>query len=205
MSELPGVGSSEYNAWRNMKDRCLNPRCGAFSNYGERGVLIYDPWIESFQAFIEHIGPKPAASYSLDRIDCNGHYEPGNVRWAPVEVQTANRRVRGKYGEARPRAKAETINNKTRSTKPSPLARNYPESYFLRWYMGQGYLDIDELERGGGVNICAEDIGVTSHYVRQLLRGKPVPKTGPLPRLLEVIEKPELLKIHGDYPLDTGN
>lgn len=75
-----------------MKSRCLNRNDPDFKDYGGRGVSICGEWIESFAAFLAHIGNKPDPTLSLDRIDNNGNYEPGNVRWATQSVQNANRR-----------------------------------------------------------------------------------------------------------------
>jgi hypothetical protein len=82
-----------------MRQRCLNPRSPAFANYGERGILIYPPWIDSFETFLADVGPRPSGMYSLDRIDVNGHYEPGNVRWATRSQQAKNRRHVGRTQE----------------------------------------------------------------------------------------------------------
>lgn len=85
------TGTPEYGAWINMIQRCTNPKCRVYSDYGGRGIRVHESWVHSFQAFYNHIGPRPER-YSLDRIDNNGHYEPGNVRWSPRSIQGRNRR-----------------------------------------------------------------------------------------------------------------
>jgi hypothetical protein len=83
----------EYQAWTNMKQRCCNHSCPNFSDYGGRGIKIHYEWVNDFDAFLKYIGPRPLkGSYSLDRIDNNGNYEPGNVRWADMDTQIQNRR-----------------------------------------------------------------------------------------------------------------
>lgn len=81
----------EWRTWAHMKERCLNPNNHAYARYGGRGITIYRPWVDSFEAFFAHVGPKPGPEYSLDRIDNDGNYEPGNVRWATPREQGANR------------------------------------------------------------------------------------------------------------------
>lgn len=86
-----GVGSPEYAAWHSMKDRCLNSNSCNWHRYGDRGIKIYEPWITSFKDFYDYVGPRPSNEHSIDRIDNDGNYEPGNVRWATVEQQVYNR------------------------------------------------------------------------------------------------------------------
>jgi hypothetical protein len=82
----------EYNAWTNMKSRCLNPRHPHYKYYGGRGITVQPEWLESFEAFLRDVGNRPGPGYSLDRVDVDGNYEPGNVRWATALQQRHNRR-----------------------------------------------------------------------------------------------------------------
>ena len=91
---------SEYKAWQHMKERCLNKNNPRFKDYGGRGISIHKIWITSFKTFYEHIGHKPASDYSLDRIDNDGNYEPGNVRWATKEQQRKNKRSKSTRNES---------------------------------------------------------------------------------------------------------
>jgi hypothetical protein len=85
--------SPEYRAWLAVKSRCLNPNCDVFEHYGARGIKIFEGWKNDFSSFYHHVGPRPSARHSLDRYPNNeGHYEPGNVRWATGREQQANRR-----------------------------------------------------------------------------------------------------------------
>jgi hypothetical protein len=82
----------EYRAWSKLKARCLNPRDQNWVNYGERGIGVCVEWQSSFVAFFEHVGPRPSPKHSIDRINNDGDYEPGNVRWATASQQARNKR-----------------------------------------------------------------------------------------------------------------
>lgn len=84
-------GTPEHRAWGHMKDRCFNPRSQRYGRYGARGIAVCDRWKESFLAFIEDVGPRPSPKHSLERVNNNGHYEPGNVVWAEREQQANNK------------------------------------------------------------------------------------------------------------------
>jgi len=84
--------TTEYNAWKNMRKRCYDPKASGYKNYGGRGITVCESWQKSFIAFLEDMGNKPDGSYSLDRINGSGNYEPGNVRWASRTTQNINRR-----------------------------------------------------------------------------------------------------------------
>lgn len=82
-----------YALWRGMRARCLNPNHKGYPDYGGRGIKVCERW-DNFAAFVEDMGEKPGPEYTLDRIDNDGDYEPGNTRWATWEEQHANKRVR---------------------------------------------------------------------------------------------------------------
>ena len=81
--------TSEYSAFHAAKGRCNCPSKANYSYYGGRGIKFL---FTSFEQFFAELGPKPSAAHTVDRINNNGHYEPGNVRWATKAQQSANRR-----------------------------------------------------------------------------------------------------------------
>ena len=87
------TGTPEYRAWKDMLGRCRNSRHRQYPNYGGRGIRVCDEWLHDFVAFYNHVGPRPSARHSIDRIDNDGNYEPGNVRWATRKMQNANMRT----------------------------------------------------------------------------------------------------------------
>ena len=75
-----------------MLTRCYKAHVREYPNYGGRGIRVCDEWRKSFESFYAHVGPRPSLKYSIDRIDNDGHYEPGNVRWATRSQQNSNTR-----------------------------------------------------------------------------------------------------------------
>lgn len=84
-------GTKEYTAWRHILDRCLNEKSKKYKDYGGRGITICQEWLNNFESFLSHIGYAPTPKHTVDRIDVNGNYEPGNVRWATMKQQANNK------------------------------------------------------------------------------------------------------------------
>ena len=84
----------EYTAHRNMLARCYNENNTFYPDYGGRGIRVFPEWLgpKGFETWFAHIGSRPSPEHSLDRIDVNGDYAPGNVRWATREEQSNNKR-----------------------------------------------------------------------------------------------------------------
>lgn len=94
-----GKGSPEVMAWDMARNRCHNSKAHAFADYGGRGITMCDRWrlgegaLNGFECFLADMGLKPSRAHSLDRIDNNKGYEPGNCRWATRQEQMRNTRL----------------------------------------------------------------------------------------------------------------
>lgn len=81
-----------YVSWLGIKQRCYNPNNKDYRHYGGRGISVCDEWRQSFSAYKNYMGKPPTPKHSIDRIDNDGDYKPGNVRWATQQEQLSNRR-----------------------------------------------------------------------------------------------------------------
>ncbi len=81
-----------YNCWAGIKQRCLDPNTVGYHNYGGRGIKICDRWKNSFEAFYKDVKDIYDPSLTIDRIDNEGDYEPGNVRWVTSKENCNNTR-----------------------------------------------------------------------------------------------------------------
>lgn len=89
-SRKRGTARASYD---HMLDRCNNPNNPRFDQYGGRGIKVCQRWTDSYDNFIEDVGERPGADYSIDRIDVNGDYTPANCKWSTSSEQARNRRT----------------------------------------------------------------------------------------------------------------
>lgn len=84
--------SPEFISWSGMKQRCYYKFSRSYKDYGGRVIRMCETWKNSYLQFLNDMGRRPTLSYSIDRIDVNGNYEPSNCRWATSLQQCNNKR-----------------------------------------------------------------------------------------------------------------
>ncbi|KKN40974.1 hypothetical protein LCGC14_0728060 [marine sediment metagenome] len=129
------TGTREHRAWKSMLARCFNPNAANYANYSARGIRVCKRWRgkQGFSNFLADMGPVPS-KLTLERIDNNGNYEPGNCRWATRLEQNRNKRTNRFLthdGRTLPLCQWVEIKGLSRSTIASRLARGWSDKEAL--------------------------------------------------------------------------
>lgn len=133
--------------WYQIMNRCYSPGYKNYSDYGGRGIIVYEEWhdIEEFvRRASEILGEKPKGDYSIDRIDNDRGYYPDNIRWATRKQQQNNQRISGKL-TMKVLADAtgytsERIRQLTRRTTSSPSTKKFPLGNFIKYKIGNSFI-----------------------------------------------------------------
>lgn len=83
--------TKEYYTWCSMVGRCQNPNLPMYKRYGGRGITVCERWRNSYETFLSDLGKAPSKKHSIERINNDGNYEPGNCKWATNDEQQRNR------------------------------------------------------------------------------------------------------------------
>ena len=125
-----GMGHTPtWSSWISMKQRCTREKDPSWPRYGGRGIRVCQRWLDSFEAFFADMGERPSVDHSIDRMDVNGHYEPGNCRWATRTKQGRNKRNNRRFayaGESLTLAEWGARIGVSRRTMASRLHRGWP-------------------------------------------------------------------------------
>jgi hypothetical protein len=177
-----------YQLWQGMRARCSNPKHTRYSRYGGRGITVCERW-NDFLTFVDDVGPRPSLRHSIDRIDVNGNYEPGNVRWATQREQGNNTAVNLRVtlrGEERTVAEWAAHLGVSPFTLYGRLKRGFSveEALQRKCYGPVRALTLEEaadvrrrVAAGELSSVIAREFGVSYFTINRIVKGRTYPPT----------------------------
>lgn len=96
------AASLTYRSWRKMMARCRDPKSNRYALYGGRGIKVCERWASSFSNFLAEMGERPSKAHSIDRIETDGNYQPGNCKWSTALEQRHNQRRSASQAQVSP-------------------------------------------------------------------------------------------------------
>jgi hypothetical protein len=143
-----GSGSRLHMTWKNMRGRCNNPNRPGYENYGGRGISICPEWdsFAVFEQWANSVGYR--APLTLERMDVNGNYEPGNCMWAGPDTQSANRRFTKKAPDGELWWHKARKNGITRAAYNWRVAKGWPLPLVVTWPLGKRRVERDRNSAG---------------------------------------------------------
>jgi hypothetical protein len=172
------IGTYLYRAWTGMKSRCLNPSNKDYRRYGGRGITVHPAWQADYAKFAAYvrgaIGERPTSKHSLDRIDNNAGYAPGNLRWATAKEQAWNRRglkILTHHGRGEPQAEWARTIGLPKSTLYNRLCRGWSDADAIDTEVQEEIL-LTYLGRTQNLSQWANELGIAvlTLYGRIVLR-----------------------------------
>lgn len=129
-------GSVEYATWANMLHRCQKESAANYHSYGGRGISVCQRW-QTYENFLADMGRRPSSEHSLERVNVNGNYEPGNCIWATKEVQV-NNTTRNVVHEVNGRRLTNTQLAKELNVAPGTIAYRLKQGLSIDEVVGAG-------------------------------------------------------------------
>jgi len=121
---LKRLHTTEYSIWYGMIARCYNENNTSYRNYGNRGIVVCNHWLFSFENFFKDMGTRPSHSHSIDRADNDGNYTPNNCRWATRAQQSNNTRKQRLFYAINPLGKSYIAKSKALFAREHDLSES---------------------------------------------------------------------------------
>lgn len=182
-------GTPDYKTWIGMIARCTDQNHKSYHNYGGRGISVCERWANSIEMFIADMGPRPTQKHTIDRVDNDGNYEPGNCRWATTKEQGRNKRV-NRYVTYRGESKCVAEWAEQFGIHKDAIYDRLSSGWSIEEALTTPILTENSMRakriafcgRSLSVTEWAEQIGITARTLRRRLKYMPIEKALTLPK-----------------------